>query len=136
MLDAIREMAWVFELAVIGEAFTPRSEWLCCNVCDESQMISKSKGAATAKQKCHMTFKCEGFVRRLPGILFVNPPKLLVAPKPKVEKNPSEPADKPTSTPGAERFKKKTTTHTVTVEEWIADADVSYEESAADAEAA
>jgi hypothetical protein len=127
LLETMQEMSWVYELAVIGEAFTPRSEWLACDVCGEAQMLSKSKGSATAKQKCHMKLNCAGFVRRLPLLVEVTTPKVLTTPKPKAVST----APKPEVTPGAERFKKKTTV--VTIEEWI---DESYDEESVDTSAA
>jgi hypothetical protein len=119
MTDAMESMWWVYEWAIAGELFAPRSEWLACEVCDEAQLVSKAKGAKSAKQKCHMTPYCEGIVRRLPQFLDVPALKINVAPKAK-KIDP----DGPAITPGALRFKERGGV--------VLDADEEYDDDDAD----
>lgn len=69
MVDAIKEMDWVFALGVAGKR--SGHDILSCDECGEVQMVDKAKGAPSARKKCIMTVQCKGYLRRLPEIFEV-----------------------------------------------------------------
>lgn len=97
LVDVVKAMAWVFEIIIFGEIKADRHEWLCCDLCDMAQALPKKYGAASQNRKCHMTPRCEGYVRRLPDIWLITHPM--------PPKKPSQP--KAPRTPGAERLRLK-----------------------------
>jgi hypothetical protein len=66
------------------QACIVKHEPLVCTVCDECQIVARAKGAPSQKQKCKMTVRCEGIVRRIEPRVF----DLVVPKRPRVKRGP------------------------------------------------